>query len=125
MQARRAMCCMVFELRLAGLHHSLVSLAELPKGPRSLGFCAGAAAAGSGAWLQQKGSFGNMLSLGAVQVLQQVVAERDLDVWVHPVPPVLDETRHIVMPFNDLMRRRVRSMRRALGSGIHLLHGLD
>ena len=30
--------------------------------------------------------------------------ERDLRILVHPVPPVLNETRHIVMPFNDLMR---------------------
>ena len=49
------------------------------------------------------------MSFAAAQVLQHLVAERDLHVWVHPVPPVLDETRHIVMPFNDLMRRRVGS----------------
>jgi hypothetical protein len=48
-----------------------------------------------------------MLLLLLLQVLQKVVAERQLEVWVHPVPPVLNETRHIVMPFNELMRQRV------------------
>ena len=45
-----------------------------------------------------------------MQVLQRVVAERALSIYVHPVPPVLRETRHIVKRFNDLMRHRVRCL---------------
>lgn len=44
-----------------------------------------------------------------MEVLIRTVRERDLHVFVHPVPPVLNETRHIVTPFNDLLRERVRS----------------
>ena len=44
---------------------------------------------------------------GCLQVLQRVVAQRALSIFVHPVPPVLRETRHIAMRFNDLMRRKV------------------
>ncbi len=43
-----------------------------------------------------------------VEVLTRTVRERNLHVFVHPVPPVLNETRHIVTPFNDLLRERVR-----------------
>lgn len=43
-----------------------------------------------------------------MEVLTRTVRERDLRIFVHPVPPVLNETRHIVTPFNDLMRERVR-----------------
>ncbi len=45
-----------------------------------------------------------------MEVLTRTVRDRDRDlrIFVHPVPPVLNETRHIVTPFNDLMRQRVR-----------------
>lgn len=46
-----------------------------------------------------------------MEVLTRTVRERNLCVFVHPVPPVLNETRHIVTPFNDLLRERVRSRR--------------
>lgn len=42
-----------------------------------------------------------------LEVLLDTVARFDLQIFVHPVPPVLKETRHIVMPFNNLMRDKV------------------
>jgi hypothetical protein len=42
-----------------------------------------------------------------LQVLLDTVAAHHLHIFVHPVPPVLKETCHIVMPFNDLMRDKV------------------
>lgn len=45
-----------------------------------------------------------------LDVLTQLVEERDLQVYVHPVPPVLNETRHIVMPFNIVMKEKVRPL---------------
>ncbi|CAL8471421.1 g10963 [Coccomyxa elongata] len=56
-----------------------------------------------------------------VEVLTRTVRERNLHVFVHPVPPVLNETRHIVTPFNDLLRERVREAEPNLGR----LHWLD
>ena len=41
-------------------------------------------------------------------VLTRLVEERDLTAYVHPVPPVLNETRHIVMPFNAVVKEKVR-----------------
>lgn len=43
-----------------------------------------------------------------VGVLTRLVEERDLTAYVHPVPPVLNETRHIVMPFNAVVKKKVR-----------------
>ena len=43
-----------------------------------------------------------------VDVLTSLVEERDLTAYVHPVPPVLNETRHIVMPFNAVLKKKVR-----------------
>lgn len=42
-----------------------------------------------------------------LDVLTRLVEARALTVYVHPVPPVLNETRHIVMPFNAVMRAKV------------------
>lgn len=42
-----------------------------------------------------------------LDVLNCLVEERGLTVYVHPVPPVLIETRHVVMPFNAVMKRKV------------------
>ena len=42
-----------------------------------------------------------------VGVLTRLVEERDLTAYVHPVPPVLNETRHIVMPFNAIVKKQV------------------
>ena len=42
-----------------------------------------------------------------LDVLTRLVETRALTVYVHPVPPVLNETRHIVMPFNAVMKAKV------------------
>ena len=41
--------------------------------------------------------------------LLRLVNERRLEIYVHPVVPVLNETRSIVKTFNDIMRKRVRA----------------
>ena len=43
-----------------------------------------------------------------LDVLIGIMGARALTVYVHPVPPVLNETRHIVMPFNAVMKAKVR-----------------
>lgn len=40
--------------------------------------------------------------------LTRLVAERHLEVFVHPVPPVLDATRPVVLRYNRELRRQVR-----------------
>lgn len=42
-----------------------------------------------------------------VRVLLCLIAQRRFEVFVHPVPPVLDETRHVVQPFNRALQREV------------------
>ncbi len=42
-----------------------------------------------------------------LDVLTRLVESRASTVYVHPVPPVLNETRHIVMPFNAVMKAKV------------------
>ena len=42
-----------------------------------------------------------------VRVLLGLIAQRGFEVFVHPVPPVLDETRHVVQPFNRALQREV------------------
>ena len=42
-----------------------------------------------------------------VRVLLGLIAQRRFEVFVHPVPPVLDETRHVVQPFNRALQREV------------------
>ena len=41
-------------------------------------------------------------------VLLKLLSQRAMYLHVHPVPPVLNETRHIVAPFNALMKQKVR-----------------
>lgn len=43
-----------------------------------------------------------------VDVLLQLAGERGMEVLVHPVPPVLNETRQVVVPFNRLLQEHVR-----------------
>jgi len=45
-----------------------------------------------------------------VRVLLRLIAERRFKVFVHPVPPVLDETRHVVQPFNRALQREVSAL---------------
>ena len=47
-----------------------------------------------------------MLELSA-GVLLELVQQRGFEIFVHPVPPVLNETRHVVMPFNHQLKQRV------------------
>lgn len=41
-------------------------------------------------------------------VLLDLARNRRFEIFVHPVPSVLNETRHVVKPFNDVLRRTVR-----------------
>lgn len=55
-----------------------------------------------------------------VRVLLGLIAQRRFEVFVHPVPPVLDETRHVVQPFNRALQREV-----GLGFGMQNICQLD
>lgn len=48
-----------------------------------------------------------MLGLSA-GVLLELVQQRGFEIFVHPIPPVLNETRHVVMPFNHQLKQRVK-----------------
>ena len=37
-----------------------------------------------------------------LSVLLQLISQRHLELFVHPIPPVLNETRPIVRPFNQV-----------------------
>jgi hypothetical protein len=53
-------------------------------------------------------------------ILARLASDLGLEVFVHPVPPVLDTTRRVVANFNAALRRRVRRLRAlqaAVGSG--------
>jgi hypothetical protein len=52
-----------------------------------------------------------------LEVLLGTVRRHDLRIYVHPVPPVLKETRHIVTAFNDLMKGKVPA-----ASHLHVCH---
>lgn len=41
------------------------------------------------------------------EVLLDLVRRRGFEIFVHPIPPVLNETRHVVMPFNQQLKQRV------------------
>ncbi len=40
-------------------------------------------------------------------VLLQLVQERGFEMFVHPIAPVLNETRHVVAPFNHKLQQQV------------------
>jgi len=52
---------------------------------------------------------------------------RGMEIFVHPLPPVLNETRHIVLPFNAALRRAVDEAARdpSAGGRLHWLDFLD
>ena len=56
-------------------------------------------------------------------VLTRLVEAQALTVYVHPVPPVLNETRHIVMPFNAVMRAKVRPVPSPLHASLWQVRG--
>ena len=41
--------------------------------------------------------------------LESLIRERDLDAYIHPVIPVLNETRAMVLRFNKVLRQRVKA----------------
>ena len=45
--------------------------------------------------------------LPCAEVLLDLVQRREFEIFVHPIPPVLNETRHVVMPFNQQLKQRV------------------
>mmetsp|Transcript_1483 Transcript_1483/g.3594 ORF Transcript_1483/g.3594 Transcript_1483/m.3594 type:complete len:145 (+) Transcript_1483:346-780(+) len=59
-------------------------------------------------------------------VLRRLVG-RGMELFVHPVPPVLNETRHVVMPFNAALRRAILSASKEAGMDgrLHWLDFLD
>ena len=45
-----------------------------------------------------------------VDVLEGLIVDRHMEVFIHPVPPVLNETRHVVEPFNAALQEKVRRL---------------
>ena len=43
-----------------------------------------------------------------VRVLLELTEQRRFEIFVHPVPSVLNETRHVVQPFNATLQKKVR-----------------
>ena len=41
-----------------------------------------------------------------LEALKQLLS-RGMELFVHPIPPVLNETRHIVLPFNTRLKEKV------------------
>lgn len=44
-----------------------------------------------------------------VRVLLKLTQSRRFEIFVHPVPSVLNETRHVVQPFNACLQKKVAS----------------
>jgi len=45
--------------------------------------------------------------LCGADVLLKLVQERGFEMFVHPIAPVLNETRHVVAPFNHKLQQQV------------------
>lgn len=45
--------------------------------------------------------------LCSADVLLKLVQERGFEMFVHPIAPVLNETRHVVAPFNNKLQQQV------------------
>lgn len=43
-------------------------------------------------------------------VLMKLVQQRGFEMFVHPIAPVLNETRHVVAPFNHKLQQQVISL---------------
>lgn len=41
-------------------------------------------------------------------VLLELIRSRGFEIFVHPVPSVLNETRHVVQPFNKALKVKVK-----------------
>lgn len=48
-----------------------------------------------------------MLLYRCADVLLKLVQQRGFEMFVHPIPPVLNETRHVVAPFNHKLKQQV------------------
>ena len=54
--------------------------------------------------------------LCGADVLLKLVQERGFEMFVHPIAPVLNETRHVVAPFNHKLQQQVQPVRPCLVS---------
>jgi hypothetical protein len=59
-----------------------------------------------------------------LEVLQQLIFSRGFELFVHPVPPVLNETRQIVHVFNRVLKQRLEGLKEKSVFGKRL-HWLD
>ncbi|EFJ52545.1 hypothetical protein VOLCADRAFT_116030 [Volvox carteri f. nagariensis] len=79
----------------------------------------------------QKGKYGSIAEgIDAtvaiyMEVLGRMVSERSMEVFVHPVPPVLNETRGVVTLFTAALRNAVTAARNANPTLRQRLHYLD
>mmetsp|Transcript_21674 Transcript_21674/g.31092 ORF Transcript_21674/g.31092 Transcript_21674/m.31092 type:complete len:659 (+) Transcript_21674:511-2487(+) len=56
-----------------------------------------------------------------MQVLISLVKRKHFKIFVHPVPPVLRETRHLVMAYNILYEQSIKSLPKAFAENIRWL----
>ena len=61
-----------------------------------------------------------LLSLSA-DVLLKLVQQRGFEMFVHPVAPVLNETRHVVAPFNHKLKQEVILLAPCISSNNNLM----
>lgn len=47
-------------------------------------------------------------------VLLKLVQQRGFEMFVHPIAPVLNETRHVVAPFNHKLKQQVSNLTHTL-----------
>ncbi|GIL62031.1 hypothetical protein Vafri_16345 [Volvox africanus] len=60
-----------------------------------------------------------------LDVLRHMILKRRMEVFVHPVPPVLNETRAVVVPFTAALRKAVAAARETDPALRQRLHYLD
>lgn len=62
-----------------------------------------------------------------VQMLMDLIREQDFEVFVHPIPPVLKETRPVVKAFAALLKKEVQMVTRqpAARGRLHYLDFFD
>ena len=61
-----------------------------------------------------------MALLCPADVLLDLTASRQFEVFVHCVAPVLDATRHVVVLFNQLLKKRVRLSSQHVIQALHV-----
>ncbi|BBM97340.1 hypothetical protein MPTK1_1g04980 [Marchantia polymorpha subsp. ruderalis] len=60
-----------------------------------------------------------------IDILQKLVTERRFELFVHPIPPVLNETRPLVQTFNRILEQRLLFYKKAHPAIGGRLHWLD